>query len=458
MTSALPLAHGLGGVRDLPVPLWLFYYGAAVVLLMSFIALGALWRRPLLEKHADGRPLSESLARVVLSSAVRVVLGAIGFFLFVAVFLSALLGDRSPAVNLAPTFVYVIFWLGVVPLVVLFGNVWSWLNPWRAAADAWVWISERLGFEVQSFSAYPERLGRWPAAVLLFAFAALELAYVDSANPRTLAIAILIYSYVTWFGMALYGRRAWLENGEAFNVYFGFLSRMAPFDIRERDGARNVVVRWPLSGLSVRDPRPGTLAFVAVMLGSVGFDGFSRTALWQDLRQDLLAGRSPGAAADLLQTGMDLAGLAGCVVLVALAYLAAMAAARLAVEERRSLADDFLLSLVPIALAYVVAHYFSYFVLQGQFVIRLASDPLGNGWDLFGTADYAPRLAFLSPNVTWYVQVVALAVGHIFGLMLAHDRAVGLFRSSRLALRTQYAMLALMVLYTVGGLWVLSQE
>jgi len=123
----------------------------------------------------------------------------------------------------------------------------------------------------------------------------------------------------------------------------------------------------------------------------------------------------------------------------------------------RPLADLFLFSLVPIALAYAIAHYFSLLVNEGQKAIRMASDPLGHGWDLFGTADFATRLSVLSPETIWYGQVAALVVGHVFGLVLAHDRAVSIFRSARLALRTQYAMLALMVLYTVGGLWLLSR-
>jgi hypothetical protein len=112
---------------------------------------------------------------------------------------------------------------------------------------------------------------------------------------------------------------------------------------------------------------------------------------------------------------------------------------------------------VPIALVYVVAHYFTLLIYQGQVALRLASDPLGKGWDLLGTDDFQPNFTLLSPNLVWYVQVAALVIGHVAGLTLAHDRAVGLFRSARVAMWSQYPMLALMVAYTVGGLWVLSQ-
>jgi hypothetical protein len=452
-------AHGLGAVKDLPVPLWLFYYGAAIALLVSFVALGVLWRRPLLERAAGGRPLPTTLQRILLAPALRAAVGAGSLVLLGLVFAAALLGERSSSGNLAPTFVWVVFWLGLVPLVVLFGNVWAVLNPWRAAADAVAWAWTRLRRDWEPLLTYREALGRWPAALLLFLFTALELAYWDPADPLALALGILVYSLITWYGVLLFGREVWLANGEAFTVYFGLLARMAPFGAREGERGRELVLRTPFAGLARLNAPPGTLAFVAVMLGSVAFDGFSRTTWWQERRYSVQAPlivESPGLA-HLLGGVMNLAGLAAAVVVVALAYLGAVRIARGVGGGRAGLPAAFVGSLVPIALAYNVAHYFSLLVLQGQFAIPLASDPFGWGWDLVGTADFRPNLAVLSPNVTWYAQVGALVAGHVAGLTLAHDRAVGLFRSPPTALRTQYAMLALMVLYTVGGLWLLSR-
>jgi hypothetical protein len=442
------LAHGLETVRDLPVPRWLFFYGAAVALIASFVLLAALWRRPLLEGALRGRPLPDSFQRILFSRALRVLLGAVSFALFVIVTVAALFGTTSVSENLAPTFVYVVFWLGLVPASVLLGNVFSVLNPWKAAADA---VASFVG-EGESTRPYPERLGRWPAAALLFSFAALELNYPDSAEPRAIGLAILIYSAATWLGAAVFGRNAWFRNGDGFSVYFELLSRIAPFGVREGEGRREIVTRPPLVGLARPDPRPGTLAFVAIMLGSVVFDGFSQTSFWQDRIADL----ADVDAAVLAQTGLNLAGLVAAVALVALAYLTATNLAGRLVGQP-SLADEFLLSLVPIAFVYAVAHYFTAFVIQGQFAISLASDPLGRGWDLFGSTDYRPDLTPFSPNTVWYVQVGALVLGHVAGLVLAHDRALAVTPDPRAALRTQYALLVLMVLYTVGGLWLLSR-
>ena len=450
------VAHGIGGVRDLPVPAWLFFYGAVVVLIASFVALGVLWKEPRLERAERGRPLPGTLQRFLLSPLLRASLGALSFGLLVVVGLAAVVGEPSARQNLAPTFVFVVFWLGLLPLVAVVGNVWPVLNPWRAAADAAAWLWGKLGRTWQPMARYPERLGRWPAAFLLFAFAAYELAYPDPSNPRALALAIYLYSAITWYGMLWFGRDTWTRNGEAFSVYFGLLARIAPFGTR--DGFRpEIVVRPPLAGLARAQARHGTFAFVAVMLGSVAFDGLSRTPFWLDRRFDVAT--AVGASQlgrDVAGTLFSLGGLLLMVAVVAAAYAVAVAGARAFAHVERPLVDAFLASLIPIALAYLVAHYFSLLILQGQVAIRLASDPFGRNWNLFGTAGFNPDLTLLSPNLVWYVQVAALVVGHVGGLLVAHDRAISLFRAAATAVRAQYVMLVLMVLYTVGGLWLLS--
>ena len=383
----------------------MFYWGAAIVLVVSFVLLGALWRRPLLAAKASGRPLSATLSRLVLGP-LRVLLQVLAVVLFGLVWAAALFGDTDPFRNLAPTWIYVIFWLGVPALSVVFGNVWRALSPWRAIADGFVWVWERTGREAKPLAVYPERLGRWPAAVLLLAFVSLELAYSDPASPRALAFAIALYTYVALFGMAAFGRETWMRNGEAFAVLFGLIARIAPFWVEDA----RIRLRWPFSGLAGAEPVPGSVAFVAVMLGSVLFDGYSRTTTWQDFvarieRPYIVDQPTLG---ELLVTLTSFGGLVVCVLLVALAYLSACALARWTVNAPRSIVDDFVLSLVPIAFVYVVAHYFSLFVIQGQFAVPLLSDPLGKGWDLLGTADVVPNLTVITPNTTWYVQVAAL--------------------------------------------------
>ena len=401
-----------------------------------------------------GRPLPRGLERVLRSSLLHGIVGALSAGLLALVFLTALIGEPSSAQNLAPTFVYIVFWLGIPVLQVLFGNVWSALNPWLAIANGVAWLWRLLGQEWTPPLDYPRRLGVWPGAVALALFAALELTYAEPASPRALALAIALYSYAMWFGMAAFGRRTWDQNGNGFTVYFGLLARIAPFG--EHDG--RLVLRMPLSGLAGAERTSGMLAFVAVMLGSVGFDGLSRAPFWQNLRADLAGPYVVDAprTAELLTTALDLVGLIGCILLVALAYLGATKIAERMIQSERSLVPEFIQSLVPIALVYAVAHYFTAFIITGQYIFSLASDPFGFGWDLFGTVTYSPNIAPLPPNIVWYVQVGALVAGHVAGLAVAHDRAVTIL-PARDALRSQYAMLGLMVVYTVGGMWLLSR-
>jgi hypothetical protein len=406
---------------------------------LSFAALGALWRTPRLERNTV-RPLLRFPARLF-----RIVAGAVGLAVFAVVFIAALVGERSAGTNIAPTFVWVVFWLGLVPLTVVFGDVWRALNPWRAAADAIAWTWDRAGLTWEPPYQYPARLGRWPAALLLFAFATLELAYSQPSDPRILALAIAIYSWITWVGIAAFGRESWLPNGEAFTVYFGLLSRLSLLEVR--DG--RLAFREPLRGVARDRERPGTTAFVATMLGTVAFDGFTRTSFWQD-RLFRIESEAGAFAFSLL-------GLATGVAIVGAAFVAAIEIARRIGGRHERLESAFAGTLIPIALAYVVAHYVTLLLVQGQLAIPLASDPLGFGWDLFGTLDYRINVQPLSADSVWYLQTAALIVGHVLGLILAHDKALAVFGTTRVALRTQYPLLGLMILYTVGGLWLLSR-
>jgi hypothetical protein len=434
----LIVAHALGRIRDLPIPGFFFLYGGAMVLALSFAALAALWIDPVLE-HPRERPLPPVLQRIVLGRPLRIALQTLGVGLFVLVVVAAFAGTRNRNENVAPLVVWVLFWLGLVPVTLVLGNVWAVLSPLRT-----------LGPGGEGRFAYPERLGLWPAAALLFAFVALELVYPEPADPRVVGAALCAYAAVTWLAMLAFGREAWLAHGEAFNVYFGLFALLAPFAVQRVDGRRVVVARPPLVGLARYRAERGAIAFVAVMLGAVVFDSITRAGWWSGVRASTLA-------SDAVRVPVELVFLAATVAFVGLAYLGAVAWARLLTGTHdRRLSRLFIGSLVPIALVYSIAHYFTLLIGQGQFAIRLASDPLNRGWDLFGSAGYVPTLKPLTTHEVWYVQVAALVCGHVVGLVLAHDRAVSVFRGAA-ALRSQYAMLGLMVVFTVGGLFLLSQ-
>ncbi len=455
VVPAAASAHGLGGITNLPVPGWLFLVGGGTVLVVSFIALGVLWQEPRLGAPGDGRPFPRMLRAVLGSRALAIALQALGVALFLLVWTAAAFGPERVILNLAPTFVYVVFWVGMTVLVVCVGNVWVAVDPWRAVGDGVAGGARRLGLRRRPRS-YPARFGVWPAWGLLLGFITLELVYKDPADPRMLAIAIAVYSAVTWSGTIVYGREAWRRNGDGFALYFELLSRIALLGSRDRDGRRELILRRPLSALTFVDRRPGALAFVALMLGSVAFDGFSRSSWWQNRIFDIRSAIADPERADLVVMAVNFALLMLSIAIIATAYGIAVHAAQRIAGPGADLRGVFLGSLVPIAFVYAFAHYLTYLLVQGQFALPRLSDPYGRGWDLLGAADFQPKLDVLSPNQTWYTQVIALVIGHVVALVVAHDRAVALVSPAQRAMRTQYAMLALMVLYTVGGMWLLS--
>ena len=450
-------AHGVSNGRaDLPIPEWLFGWAAAVVLVVSFVALAVLWPAPRLEGDS-WRPLPRALGRALTSPAVEVVCGTVGVFLLGLTMYAGLLGQQTANANFAPTFVFVIFWVGLVPVSVLFGDVFRLFNPWRAVGRAVAWLSSLVaGQSLPAPLAYPARLGRWPAVVGIAAFTWLELASQDGNVPRFLALAVFVYSAVTFLGMSLYGVNAWADRAEAFSVYFNLFARMSPWERR----GRALGVRRPLSGLAHLDRQPGTVALLAVMIGTVTFDGASQGPLFQ--------AAAPGLGAALQGLGLsasvavETAYTIGIVVAVAVVY----GLYRLGVAGARStdlrhtsgsVAEALVHSLVPIALVYAAAHYLTLLVFQGQALLFLASDPLGTGADLFGTADQSVDYTLIGANAVWYLQVALVLAGHLAALVLAHDRALVLYPDGRSAARSQYWMLGVMVVFTSLALWLLSQ-
>jgi hypothetical protein len=290
----------------------------------------------------------------------------------------------------------------------------------------------------------------------LLGFTWIELASGWGQQPRLLATAICGYSALTWLAMAVYGVERWADRGETFSVYFNLLSRISPFETRDRV----VGVRPPLGGLPRLDVQAGTVAFVLVMIGTVTFDGLSQGQVWRDLAtplEDELI--SLGTSLSDAQKITATLGLLACVAAVATFYSLGIVGARsvggrLSVERLRV---AFVHSLVPIALVYVAAHYLTFLIFEGQAITYLASDPLGQGWDLFGTATSAVDYGVLSQENAWYLEVGFVVAGHVAALTLAHDRALVLYPQTRLAVRSQYWMLGIMVGFTTLALWLLAQ-
>jgi len=382
--------------------------------------------------------------------------GSFGIAFFGVVVYAGFAGSDVPTANIAPTSIYVIFWVGLVVLSVLFGDVFRVFNPWRSLAVAVAWVMR--GRRLFPAREYPARLGRWPAAGGILAFAWLELAYppTDRTDPSQLAVIAVAYALVQLAGMAVYGIEPWSRRGDAFGVYFNMFSRLSVWERRERV----LYLRPPLGGASRWDGSiAGSVGLLCVAIGSTSFDGFSNGPVWADVSPDLQSffhdlGAGQAAALSLAAS----VGLAFFVGLVALFYRFGIEGMKTVGRGHgtRELLGRFAHSLIPIAFAYAVAHYFSLLIYQSQAMGYLISDPLGDGSNIFGTAGRGIDYNVISGSTIWYVQVGALVCGHVAGLVLAHDRALSTYPDAREAARSQYWMLVVMVGFTSLGLWLLS--
>ena len=446
---AVASAHGLIKRASLPIPEELFIVSALVVLVVSFAALAVLWQKPKLE-DAEWRPMPGGGA--IGSRAVDVLCGLIGVGLLALCLWAGYAGAQQPQANFLPTFVFIIFWVGLVFASALFGDVFKAFNPWRAIGRTLEAITRR-----RTFAPYPEWLGRWPAAFGLLLFTWIELVSGWAVEPRTIAIAATIYTVYNLVAQFIWGTETWTRFGEAFSVYFNLFARLSIFETR--DGV--VGIRPLLAGLPKLERVAGTVGVVVVLIGTVTYDGLSAGNLW---RQNLGiwindAFTSVGFGLEAAEKLTGTIGLLFGVLVVALFYNLGIRGARTVGGgfSQDSLRFGFAHSLVPIAMVYAMAHYLTYLVFDGQTIGYLASDPLGKGWDIFGTANAAIDFSVLSQNAIWYLQVGFVVAGHVAALVLAHDRALVLYGDAKEATRSQYWMLAVMVGFTFLALWLLQK-
>ncbi|WP_189825083.1 hypothetical protein [Streptomyces finlayi] len=421
------LAHGIGSQHDLPISPFYAFSGAFAALFVSFLALGLLWSTSRFRGDRSGLALPVRLQRAADAPVIRTTLRGLGLAAAVVFVLYLLLGPDDPDRNPAPGAVYVLLWVGLVPASLLLGPVWRLLNPLRPLHRLLARVRARASGHPLRPHPLPPRLGQWPAAAGLLAFTWLELVSPEPAARTSLLIALLVHIVVQLGCAARYGER-WFADGDPFEAYSTLLARLSPVG-RRVDG--RLVLRNPFHGLDATPERPGLVATVCVLLGSTAYDGFSDSPSWINTIQTSPLGRTFTATLGLL----------GAVALVAVLYCLCAAATRLLSGPHPAPLTAFAHSLVPIALGYLVAHYFSLLVTEGP---RTASMALGT--------DNAPDpLPPMGPGALAVLQVTAVVTGHVLGVVAAHDRSVRLFPPAR-AVVGQLPLLALMITYTIGGL------
>ncbi|WP_091531756.1 hypothetical protein [Fontimonas thermophila] len=457
-------AHSFGSSFNLPVPFWLYAWGSVAALVASFVVSGYFSRSTLPKHYGISRAETERHSGLPIPILPLRILSVGLFALCIA---TGLLGTTNPYANFNMTFFWIAFVLGMTYVTALLGNLYAIVNPWQALCAA---VGQRCPRYRQGLFRYPQSWGHWPAFALYGGFIWIEL--YGETQPYSLALILLGYSALNIVGAGVFGLRDWFRHCEFFGLFFRLIALLAPFEIALADGGYRIRRRTPFAAIvESRADDFGVLAFLLFMLSSTAFDGLSETVAWHrwfwvDLYHALLqkyVGRNPLAAFPAMRELFSVWGafwlFASSFVYLAI-YGGFIWLQRLIVAPpagTKELALRFAPTLLPIALAYHVTHYYTLIQTQGVKLISLVSDPFGRGWNLFGTAHWLQHTIIPDAITVWHVQVILIVVGHGISVYLAHRVALCVFGNVRAAMISQLPMLALMLLFTVGGLWILAQ-
>lgn len=460
------LAHAFGRTYTLPVPVWLYMYGTVAALLLSVIVCA------LLVTHDPSALNSTKPGYRLLATSHRLgqflSWGSVALLLFSI--LTGLIGIRNAYFNFNMTFFWIICFLGLFYLSALFGNFFKLINPWDNLIRI---IQARVPGSFNGRRAYPQSWGIYPALVLYVVLIWIEL--FAATTPWSLSWILLAYTAINIVAAWWWGRAAWFDHGEVFNVLFGFAARMSAWSFRREHCSNPASIQvyqtgWCRALLNQSVTQISTLLFVLFMLSSTAFDGLKETVIWKDV---FWGNIYPWLAPQLgdntivlyplfktLEMVFDSTVLALSMFVYFSLYWACMVCIRWVTGTQlstRELALRFTLSLVPIAFVYNLAHYYTLLFTQGVHLPRLLIDPFGWGWNPMDVKSILPKPVFLDGGWIWHSQVAVIVLGHILSVYLAHVEATLLFRTSKKAFLSQIPMLILMIFLTSMGLWIMAQ-
>ena len=484
-------AHGFGERYNLPLPLWLYIYGGGATVALSFILIGLFVRiAPGIDTYPRINVLTFRYLAIFTNTYFIYFLRTTSSILLALLVIGGLFGDQNPFGNMTPTFVWIIWWVGIAYVSALIGNVWLLINPWRNIFTFFEYIHNTLYGKQDKDPRLilPTELGVWPGLVLFFIFSWFELIYPTSYLPRTIAYLVLFYSTITWSGMYLIGKNQWTSRCDPFSIAFQFLSKFSPLEIATKNTAfciqctecnvqehcqdcyycfsvasnreREINVRpYGVGLLSNQDVDTSKMCFVLLLLAAVTFDGFTATPLWSSVLGSMLDPFSFLFGRNTI-VAINSVGLFFFPIIFYIIYwVFCRTMSRLSMPEvsTNTICRLFIYSLIPIALAYHLSHYLTYILIQGQLIIPLASDPFGLGWDLINTKSYEVNTYMVGPRFAWITSVISIVTGHIIAVYIAHIVAIRSIKDRSKALVSQYPMLVLMVGYTAVSLWIIAQ-
>src|SRR5437660_5279695 len=426
--------HAFGARYDLPAPLYLFLLGAGAVVFVSFLL---VLRRPVTQQQ----PVGDDVPPVPRGPSWP---GWLLFVIAVAAILGGLFGTQSTPDNIVVTAFWLVFWIAVPISIAVIGNYWPYISPLNVLARV-VGTKARL--------EWPASWGYWPATILFFLFACAELVFNGvTTTPAGTAQVLLAYGSLNAVMSYLFGAETWLRRGEVFSVLFATWRRLGYL----RFGAPGT--RGFFGGLH----RPfeasiSRLTFVLMLLVSVSFDGLLATPAWKDVVGRLPDSLRPGAAGYTVLLLVVFVGLVLLIWALFTGFAAAVRAVGHLDEPLINVITGLLPSLVPIAFGYLLAHNFDYLATNGQLLIHQASDPFGNGLNIFGTVNYEPNRNLIPTAVVWYFEIVLIIGVHIAAVVLAHGYLRRVARTESQGRRAEWPWIAALVGYQGTGLALLAQ-
>ncbi|MDF9746685.1 hypothetical protein NDI89_13930 [Natrinema sp. S1CR25-10] len=441
-------AHGSGARYELGIPQSLFLLAGGAAVVISFVAVSVLSGGSDEAFSYRSRRLSTTPLRVFQSSSVVGAARFVAVGLLVVSVLAGFFGPQSSDANLLTNLVWVGWWIGYTFSVVLVGNTWPTINPWKTCYER---ATSPFGRELSLERSY--EWGHRPAVASFLGFAWLEVIAPFSASPRWMAGIVLAYSVYLWAGMFVFGTETWLRNADPFTLLFDYLGRFAPLSFGPDAEVR-------MYGVALVDGdeglwKPGALAFFVAILYTVTFDGFLGTPDWAVIANGVPALPIPYLTSTLLM-------LVGFVLFVEVFGTVAWLMKRFVGDvtpDEGYLARRFALSLLPIAIAYQLSHFFPHLLLRAQYLVLALLDPLGLGWNPLGLAEFEPvhEIPLLPVQAVWLTQTTLVVAGHVVAVWVAHHVAMDVFEERRSAIRSQLPMTAVMVFYTIVGLLILTR-
>lgn len=386
----------------------------------------------------------------------RQVVSVASSFFLAGLILIGLFGPRNPLDNPLPLFIWSVWWVAIVLIQGLVGNIWRWINPWTGVY--------RLCFQNGSgkpILKLPPWVEQWPAVFIFVLFGMFFLADPAPSDPSHLAEIVFSYWMLTFVAMIIFGGKEWLQQGECFTILLQLLSKLSPMQIGR-------TIKFGFFGWAVVSMQKSSvpLAIICLLLLGLGsFDGLNETFWWLGIL-GVNPLEFPGKSAIIVETisGLFFASF-GLILLFSISTALGMVFANIGLQQKKRVDFktafvNFAPTVLPIALGYHFAHYLTAVLVDWQYLKIAITDPFATGANYLGFDQPQVTTGFFADQEIvrqiWITQAVAVVGSHIIAVLLTHAMAAKLYTARRNILLSELPLAVFMIVYTLFGLWLLA--